>query len=163
MTKNYLDALRWRQRFAHCYSAHQKYSRSALSTCIFIPFSLSVFLFIFVRFGFNVNLHNLLSVTQSMYVINYQLIAIQWSFCSTTCDDVCTRTHCERRSKFALSFSRFPIGGSIHGQTKVSIKIRFSEMCSRKMRACRINFYFFQKFEEICLNQHISTRYLTCS
>jgi hypothetical protein len=31
-----------------------------LSTCIFIPFSLAVFLFIFFRFGFNVNLHNLL-------------------------------------------------------------------------------------------------------
>ena len=62
--------------------------------------------------------------------------------CSTTCDDVCTRTHCERRSKFALSFSRFPIGGSIHGQTKVSINIRFSEMCSRKMGACRINLFF---------------------
>ena len=34
-------------------------------------------MFIFVRFGFNVDhLHNLLSVAQSMYVINCSLIAI---------------------------------------------------------------------------------------
>ena len=25
---------------------------------------------------------------------------------------MCTRTHCERRSKFAVAFSRLPIGGS---------------------------------------------------
>jgi hypothetical protein len=53
----------------------------------------------------------------------------------------------ERDSKFALSFSRYPIGGSIYGQTKVSMNTRSSEMCSRKPRTCSYGLYFFQKFQ----------------
>ena len=133
--------LRWRWRFAHTVSAHQKIFSIRIEHLHFHSLSLSVFLFILVRFGFNVNLHNLLSVTQSMYVINYQLIAIQWSFCSTTCDD---DVQSERSvSDTVNSLTHFP-GSQLGGQFMVklrSLQISGFRKCLQK-RCVRVEFAF---------------------